>query len=197
MDSLPKDRLKRARMRHFDTAAEAARSLGIAYSTYAAHENGQNDISVESARFYSRAFKVPAGWILTGEGNNGTDLVPLLGYVGAGFAIMPLGETDELERVDLPPGASIPLMAVKVKGSSMEPAYYDGDLIFYQESHRRPAGELIGRECIIRLRDGSMYLKRLLKGGTKGKFVLFSHNSTPIVDAEGDWAWPVEYIKRS
>jgi len=198
MESEPKDRLRQAReAAGYETAADAARAMGTPYSTYAAHENGQNDISRKSARIYSQAFNVPAGWILTGEGARARRTVPLLGYVGAGFAIIPLGETDELERVPAPPGVSEPLMAVKVRGESMEPAFYDGDLIFYDERHRKPAGELLGRECVIRLRDGQMYVKRLLKGSAKGKFVLFSHNSPPLLDQSVDWACPVEYIKRA
>lgn len=38
-------------------------------STYASHENGQSSVPKKAAERYAKAFKVSAGWILTGEGN--------------------------------------------------------------------------------------------------------------------------------
>ena len=199
MPKEPKDRLKEARKARFPSAADAARAMQIPYSTYAAHENGQNDLSVESADFYGRTFKVSAGWILTGEPTIGRDSVPVRGYVGAGFVIMPLGQDDaELERVKPPPGVRGKLEAVRVRGNSMEPAFYDGDLIFYDANgDTRPAGELLGRECVVATSDGNMYIKRLRKGSRAGLFVLLSYNTDPILDVRLDWACPVKYIQRA
>lgn len=193
----PKDRLKKARMgAGLRSAAEAARRYNWPYSTYAAHENGQNQIQLESAQEYSRAFKVPASWILTGEGNPGRTTVPVRGYVGAGFVIMPLDD-HEIDRIDAPLGIITPLEAVKVKGSSMTPAFYSGDVLFYApDTDARPPMELVGRECVIKLTDGRMYLKRIEKGTRKDRFLLVSYNSDPIVDARIDWACPIRFIQR-
>ena len=198
MSDSPGDRLRKARAAaRFGSAAEAARRFGWPYSTYAAHENGQNSLSVENAATYSRAFKVPASWLLTGEGSPARLTVPLRGYVGAGFVIMSLNDP-ELEHVDAPMGITTPLEAVQVKGSSMVPAFYEGDLIFYApETDLRPPGDLLGRECIIRLPSGQMYVKRLQKGTRPDRFLLVSYNSDPILDAEIEWACPVKFVQRA
>lgn len=195
----PKDRLRLARERAgFESMADAVRRFGWRYSSYAAHENGQNNISLEMARVYGRAFRVKPGWLLTGEASVEHNQVPLLGYVGAGFAIMPLGDSAELERVEPPPGVQTPLTAVKVRGNSMSPAYYDGDVIFYDhENDCRPPAELVGRECVVRLRDGRMFVKRIHKGVGRGRFLLTSYNSEPIIDAPVEWACPVKFIQRA
>ncbi len=59
-----KDRLKAARVRFFSSARQAALRHGWGASTYAAHENGQNDFNEAHAREYARAYKVSAAWLL-------------------------------------------------------------------------------------------------------------------------------------
>lgn len=195
----PKDRLRRARLAAgFETGTDAARKFHWHVSSYLAHENGQNGIRIKPAQKYARAFNVSASWLLTGEGAASTVSVPVEGLIGAGFVIEPLGESQEIERVDVPAGWGTDLKALKVRGGSMVPAYYDGDLIFYApQTDLRPPTELIGRECVIRTRDGRMYLKRLLKGSRRGIYVLHSHAAEPILDVAIEWACPVKYVQRA
>lgn len=62
------DRLKRARIAaDFRSATKGAERVGVAASTYRAHENGQNEFGSDDAEVYGRAFGVRAGWLLTGE----------------------------------------------------------------------------------------------------------------------------------
>lgn len=63
------ERLVKAReMARFETPGEAAASLGMAYSTYAAHENGTTGFKLDNAIQYARKFKVSLDWLLTGKG---------------------------------------------------------------------------------------------------------------------------------
>jgi DNA-binding XRE family transcriptional regulator len=63
------DRLKKARVSAgWKSARSAALSMGISPSTYAAHENGQNDFDVEVAKQYARKFGARWEWILDGDG---------------------------------------------------------------------------------------------------------------------------------
>lgn len=63
------DRLKAAREHAgYDTAAGAARAFGWNAVTYRSHENGQSGIRSVWGERYAKAFKVSAGWLLTGEG---------------------------------------------------------------------------------------------------------------------------------
>lgn len=78
-DRIPKDaprldeseeRLQWARERAgFKTATEAAHRFNWNENTYRSHENGVRGISKVAARKYARAFKVPTGWLLYGEGS--------------------------------------------------------------------------------------------------------------------------------
>lgn len=61
-------RLREARIAAgFSSAAKAAEALGIKTSTYAAHENGQNEFDAAAAKIYGRKFRTGAAWLLTGE----------------------------------------------------------------------------------------------------------------------------------
>lgn len=65
------DRLKAARERFFPSARKAALRHHWTYSTYAGHENGQNDFGPDEAKTYAKAFKTKGSWLLTGEGDPG------------------------------------------------------------------------------------------------------------------------------
>lgn len=65
------DRLKSAREKLYPSARKAATKHNWPPSTYAAHENGQNEFGPEEARRYSKAFKTKASWLLTGESEPG------------------------------------------------------------------------------------------------------------------------------
>jgi transcriptional regulator with XRE-family HTH domain len=67
------ERLRTAReSAGFSSASAAARYLGIAPSTYTAHENGQNKYNHDEAVRYAKAFKTTAKWLLFEEGELAT-----------------------------------------------------------------------------------------------------------------------------
>src|SRR5437870_3986654 len=101
------DRLRTARQEAgFDSARAAALRHRWTVSTYSAHENGQNDFDEQTARLYGKAFKVSAGWLMTGEGpRDRKDVraaVALIGYVAAGATahFTPAGELGESNAPD-------------------------------------------------------------------------------------------------
>lgn len=62
------DRLKTARVNAgFDSAAQAAKALGVTESRYRAYENGQNKYGPDEAAQFARRFGVRAAWLLLGE----------------------------------------------------------------------------------------------------------------------------------
>lgn len=65
----PAARLRIARLRAgFESGKDAADSMGIAVSTYLAHENGSRGIRPGQATRYAKKFKVPEQWLLYGIG---------------------------------------------------------------------------------------------------------------------------------
>jgi phage repressor protein C with HTH and peptisase S24 domain len=62
------ERLRQAREKAGHRSAQAAaEAMGIAASTYRAHENGQNEFGYREAQYYGRKFNVDALWILDGK----------------------------------------------------------------------------------------------------------------------------------
>jgi hypothetical protein len=61
------NRLKKARINAgYKSATAAIKACGWPNSTYRAHENGQNNFSVETAEIYAKAYGVSAAWLLVG-----------------------------------------------------------------------------------------------------------------------------------
>lgn len=52
----------------YTTAAEAAEALGVAYPTYAGHENGASGFRADKGDLYARRFKVRFEWLMRGAG---------------------------------------------------------------------------------------------------------------------------------
>lgn len=63
------ERLVAAR-RHagFENATKAADALGVAYPTYAGHENGSSGFRRDTAALYARRFGVSLDWLISGRG---------------------------------------------------------------------------------------------------------------------------------
>jgi phage repressor protein C with HTH and peptisase S24 domain len=210
------ERLKKAReAAGYETAQAAADRFGWNYDTYIQHERGQRGLS-RSANRYALAYKVSAGWLLTGEGlgpsfsrddsventtpsTGGTrglfTVVPIAGYVGAGATVV-LFEGDAAASIGYAkaPRALGAMEALIVRGDSMYPAYKDGDVIFYGNQ----AAELPIRfpdEYVVKLSDGRVLLKEVVPSGNGG-YVLQSHNAPPIFGAEIVEAFEIRWIQK-
>lgn len=53
----------------YETAVDAANSLGVKYPTYAGHENGSSGFRAKTASVYARKFGVSFEWLIRGTGN--------------------------------------------------------------------------------------------------------------------------------
>ncbi|MBO0142285.1 XRE family transcriptional regulator [Agrobacterium sp. Ap1] len=192
-------RLELARIkRGFDDAKKAATFFGWKYDTYIQHENGTRGIH-RAVDKYAKAYRVTAGWLLTGEGTGPTDGRPatevgVYGYVGAGAEISPYNDFEheplEVVEIDFPvkPGTG----GVIVRGDSQMPIFEDGDLVGYHQDGQDPYS-LLGRMCVVRLNDGRMFIKRLARGSSDGFFTLVSSNARDIEDVVVDWASPYRF----
>ena len=208
------DRLRIARERLFPTARVAAQTIGVAVSTYFAHERAEDplgrDYGPDQARYYGKRFRVTPEWLLTGFGPGPTGEPPIfpeqpdpaiprvlvMGYVGAGstahFYDVDQGNLDE---VTPPEGATPSTIAVEIRGESLG-TVFNHWLVFYDNIHRPVTPDLIGELCVLGLADGRILIKQLQRGKTKGLFNLISSNDKPILDVEVEWAARVDSIAR-
>lgn len=121
-------RLRQARMdAGFKSAADAARSLGVAYATYAGHENGERGLRFDVARDYAKAFKTDVQWIFSGkemprrQDVTSVVTVPVYGDAAGGIWIEN-DDVDEDHSVPVSPDPRFPLdsqYARRVKGNSV------------------------------------------------------------------------------
>lgn len=124
-------RLEEARKRRgFKSARSASEFFGWKYETYIQHEQGIRGIS-RAAGKYAKAFRVSEAWLLTGEGEPGSErIVPLVSGVSAG-ALMRDDVSDEslgvVEASGLPDGDWI---ALRVSGESMDRISPPDSIIF-------------------------------------------------------------------
>lgn len=197
------DRLREARERAgYEDMTSAAEAFGWNIVTYRSHETGRRGFKLPTAQQYARAFNVSPEWILFGKfpsrPKSGT--VPVLGYVGAGAEVILLDNTTTheagLEYVDAPPGAKQGIVAVRVKGESMVPAYRDGDLLFYSERTGFSPSDY-RQERIVWLSDDRVFVKTILPGTRKDRVTLVSWNAEPILDAHVILTAKIEWIKRA
>lgn len=126
-------------------------------------------------------------------------MIPVVGFVGAGAQIWPIDDHAKgagLDEVECP-WTALPLstVAVRVRGDSMAPAYYEGDLLFYDTQHADIL-HLVGKECVVALADGQIFIKELRRTGN-GDYYLHSHNAEPIIGPKIKWAAKVKLIQRA
>lgn len=122
--------------------------------------------------------------------------VSVIGFVGAGGEIIYNEGQGPFDEAPMPPdGPDGPIVAVRVRGSSMAPQIKDGWTVYYQNVQRPPTDDLYGKPCVIGLPDGRVLIKELQPGRGKGLFDLYSVNGDLERDQPVSWAAKVEYIK--
>lgn len=119
----------------------------------------------------------------------------VVGEVGAGAKIYPYDDYAQgaaIELVDRPLGGDLPddIVAVRVRGDSMEPQFEAGWLLFYEKTQDGVPENCINAICVVKLADESMMVKKVKKGSQKGLFHLFSKNPAhePLIDQNLLWA---------
>ena len=197
-----------AREKRFKSARAAGKAMGIAVSTYGAHERaeapGGRDYGPNEALRYGRFFGVTPEWIMTGRKPFPSDepehpparKVRVVGFAGAGAeAHLYAVAQGDLDEVDPPPGLTEDTVAVEIRGDSLG-AFFNRWLVFYDDVRRPVTPDLIGELCIVGLEDGRILIKQIQRSKTEGLFNLISSTEKPIADVAIEWAARVNSIGR-
>ena len=187
----PHQRLQSARQNAgFENATDAARAFGWNENTYRSHENGERGLRAAIAERYAKAFRTTAAWLLTGDGRvEAKNIVRLVGRIGAGAVIDADFEQEPPEgfaEIEIPYPVPSGAVAFEIVGDSMWPRYDPGDVVIcWKVAQTR--SEADGWEAAVRLTDGRRYLKTIRRV-SKERFDLMSHNASPIIDVQIEWA---------
>lgn len=176
--------------------------MNVKQSTISRWEAGIDEPEHDHIRALADLFRCTTDYLLGSDTLHvNPRITPVVGYVGAGGVNIPFDDYahgDGMEEVETPPGLNETTVAVKVTGDSMYPAYEDGDIIFYiRNGIDVDENECIGRQCIIKVSEGPIYIKRLSRGSSPGLFHLESHNAPPMHDKTIEWAARVLYVKKA
>ena len=118
--------------------------------------------------------------------------VPVRHFVGAGDEVHIIDGDEPIDYTDGPPGYAMGA-AVIVRGESMRPTFDPGDMLFFRIREDPPAfKDLPARAVIVQVKDGPLYVKKLLPGTKRGRYHLLSVNpQMPLLQDQ-----PVESIAR-
>lgn len=98
-----------------------------------------------------------------------------------------------LGEVMLPEGTDSSSVAIEIEGYSMG-LLADGALVFYSETHAAPTDDMLGQIVVVGLEDGSVLLKRLLRGSEPGLYDLESINGPMLRDQRVIWAAHIDSL---
>lgn len=197
------ERLRAAREAAKLTQEQLGERLKVTQSTIQQWETGETMPRPARNLSIAKALGVDVVWLFQGRKlvetvNNKT--VPLVGYVGAGAQIFPVDDHlkgASLERVEAPPiGNAHGIVAVRVRGESMIPAYYDGNVIYYGEHEADPMNA-VGEEVVVCTDDGNIFVKRLARGRSPGCFDLISYNGAILQDQRIQWVALILWVRKS
>lgn len=138
-------------------------------------------------------------WLATADGDmieHRQRSVDIVGFVGAGAEVLADGsqlDGSGQDNVDLDFDVPGSCKAVIVRGTSMLPAYEDGDVLVYDGKPADPRS-LLNRRCVVQLTDGRIFVKRLRRGTLPDLYTLESFNADPIEDAEIDWVAKIKAV---
>jgi transcriptional regulator with XRE-family HTH domain len=118
--------------------------------------------------------------------------ISVVGYVGAGakthFYAVAQGDLDE---VPAPDGTTQKTVAVEIRGDSLG-ALFDRWLVLYDDVRSPVTPDLIGRLCVVGLKDERILIKKLHRGKAPGTFDLISEREEPVRGVEVEWAAKVK-----
>lgn len=175
---------------------EVAEQTGLSTSYVSRLERGERNLSVKKMEAFAKVLRTTPAELLSAAPMR---MIPVVGYVGAGQEIYDIDDHakgDGIDEVECPwDELAHSTVAVRVRGDSMVPAYFNNDLIFY-ERQDTDFTHLLGKECVIALADGRKFIKQLRRTAT-GQWYLHSHNAEPILGVEIEWAGRVRLIARA
>jgi len=168
------------------THEKAAEEMGVSRSQFIKLERGERRLTSDYIAQAAQAFGVRPSEVIDDPDEN---VVPLMGYIGAGAEIMPEFEQvppEGLDQINVPFPLPAEMIALEVRGDSMLPVYKDGHVIVVYKDQKRPLSAFYGEEAAVRTGDGRRFLKTIMRGNGNA-VTLMSFNAGPIENVQLEW----------
>ena len=166
------EKLKELRKQMGKTQADIARYLGISYQAYAHYESGRRDPDPHSLNKLADYFGVSVDYLLGRKEPDPSKgkRINVYGEIAAGIPIEAVEDIVDLEEISPDMAARGEYIALRIKGSSMEPRIMDGDVVIIRLQDDVQNGEI----AAVFVNGDSATLKRIKK--EKGGLWLISLN---------------------
>jgi hypothetical protein len=178
-------------MRGFKSAKEAAEAMNIAQATYTQHETRARLIPQKRAIQYAAFFQTTPEWLLYGRTEARPAYVPVVGYLGAG-AEAHLFDEDALK--DHTPGAPLNshhTRAILIQSPDLG-AMFIGWMALFDDIREAPTPDMDGQLCVVAVCHGghkqSIYIRKLIRSQTEGRYHLIASAADPLLDQQIVWA---------
>lgn len=140
------ENIKQARMKAQISQDELAKRLGYkSRSTIAKIESGENDLTQKKVAAFAKALNVSIDFLMDGnrnENNSQGTRIPVLGTIVAGIPITAVENIIDYEEVSQEMAKTGEYFALVVKGSSMEPKIYEGDVVIVKKQSTVDNGDI-------------------------------------------------------
>lgn len=139
-------KLKELREKHKLSQAKLAKLLNVSQSTVAMWENGENKPKYEKIIKLCQIFNVSATELLDDQSlvaeTSSPVWVPVLGSVQAGVPSEAIQDITDYEDISSITSCGQDYFALKIKGSSMEPRFLEGDVVIVKKQSDVKDGEI-------------------------------------------------------
>lgn len=188
--------LKRAMEAQGMTHEDLAKVLGVSRPAVSQWLSGGTQPVGKRLAKIAAALSTTVRALFDGDHLEEINAVPIVSYVGAGeevFLFEEHGLSGPLDKAPMPPGGDENLLASVVRGNSMVPAFWEGDVLYYPREDHFERAECLYRQCVVKVTDGPILVKHIMPGKTPHTYNLMSFNAAPIYDVELEWGAPVKF----
>lgn len=194
--------------------ADVNKKYGLSQDTLAAWENGKIQITEKGIErcikiYNSENLMISREWVLTGEGLSPQFSFDLNRYFKT---VNPSDSSETLEdnvllakELDFFRSSTSNSVTGIISSDEMLPSYSRGDHVGGRFRYGDEIENCVGKDCIIRTKDGGIFIRRLSKSSEDGKYNLScinpswsDWNSEPVIfNAELECVAPIIWHRRS
>jgi transcriptional regulator with XRE-family HTH domain len=185
------DRVKSRRLELDMTQEELAKKVNRTKGSISHWERLRTTPDPDTVQLLSIALVCDAAWLQWGDGAAAPPSMMRVAHeVDRGGSIVPvdLGDVGYVRIPATPSG--IPMRAIHVHGSLLEPIYRMGDTVFVSVDPV-PIEELYGLPAVVRLPRGNEVLRIVQVSAIPGRVTLATPNGHVLADVEATMAFPV------